>query len=83
MITNKVTGDGYQIQYLLQTQQEDLEIRGKLVIFTNLWKLNNTLLTNGSEITKKIRKYLEFNENPNISHQNLCHKVKAVLEGHW
>ena len=55
----------------------------KTGIFTNLWKLNNTLLTNGSEITKKIRKYLEMNENPNISYQNLCHKVKAVLEGHW
>ena len=57
--------------------------RGETRTLTTLWKLNNTLLTNGSEITKKIRKYLEMNENPNISYQNLCHKVKAVLEGHW
>ena len=30
MITNKMTGGGYQIQYILQTQQEDLEINVKL-----------------------------------------------------
>lgn len=45
-----------------------------------MWKLNNTLLENKyKEITREIRKYLEMNENENITHQNLWDESKVVF----
>ena len=49
---------------------------------TNTWRLNNTRL-NKQEITKEIKeeikKYLETNDNENMTTQNLWDAAKAVL----
>jgi hypothetical protein len=48
----------------------------------NTWRLNNTLLHDQwviKEIRKKIKQFLEFNENENIAYQNLWDTAKAVL----
>jgi hypothetical protein len=48
----------------------------------NNWKLNNALLNDQwviDEIKKKIKIFLEVNENRNTSHQNLWGTAKAVL----
>ena len=53
---------------------------GKL---TNLWKLSHILLNNPlfkEEITREI-KCAETNETKNMTYQNLCDAVKAVLGG--
>ena len=50
--------------------------------FTNMWKLNNTLSTNGSKKkSQEIRRYREMNEKENTTHQHLWDAVKAVLGG--
>lgn len=46
-----------------------------------MWKLNNTLLNIQQvkeQITGEIRKYLEMNENKNITYQNLQDTVKTM-----
>ena len=48
----------------------------------NTWRLNNMLLTN-QEITEKIKKYLEANDNENTMTQNLWDASKAVLRGNF
>ena len=51
---------------------------------TNTWRLNNTLLNNQKiteEIKEKINKYLETNDNENMTIQNLWEVAKAVLRG--
>ena len=48
----------------------------------NTWRLNNMLLTN-QEITEKIKKYLETNDNENTMTQNLWDASKAVLRGNF
>ena len=58
-------------------------IKNKTGKFTNLWKLNNTLLSNQDikeEITREIRKYLEKNDNKDTTYQNLQDVVKALLK---
>jgi hypothetical protein len=66
--------------------------RLKLVINSNknnrkhtyTWKQNNTLLNDNlvkEEIKKEIKDFLEFNENEDISYQNLWDMMKAVLKG--
>jgi hypothetical protein len=48
------------------------------------WKLNNALLNDNlikEEIEKEIRGFLEFNENEDISYQNLWDTKKAVVRG--
>ena len=51
---------------------------------TEIGKLNNTLLNNQwvkEEITGEIIKYLETNENENITYQNLWDAAEVVLRG--
>ena len=51
---------------------------------TNTWRLNNTLLNNQEvteEIKKEIKKYIETNDNENMTTQNLWDAAKAVLRG--
>ena len=62
----------------------DISNRKKYVKNTNTWRLNNTLLNN-YEITEvmkeEIKKYLETNDNENMTTQNLWDAAKAVLRG--
>ena len=56
----------------------------KTVKNTNTWRLNNTLLNNQEiteEIKEEIKKYLETNDNENMTIQNLWDVAKAVLRG--
>ena len=48
----------------------------------NTWRLNNMFLNNQQvteEIKKEIKKFLETNDNENMTTQNLLNAVKAVL----
>ena len=62
----------------------DINYRKKTVKNTKTWRLNNTPL-NKQEITEEskeeIRKYLETNDNENMTTQNLWDAAKAVLRG--
>ena len=54
----------------------------KTVRNTNTWRLNNTFLNNQQvteEIKRKIKKFLETNDNENLTTQNLWDAAKAVL----
>ena len=56
----------------------------KIRKYTNMQKLNSTLLNNQwvkEKVTREIRKYLETNENENTTYQNIWDAVKAVLRG--
>ena len=53
---------------------------------TNTWRLNSTLLNNqeiSEEIKDKIKKFLETNDNENMTTQNLWDAAKAVLRGNF
>ena len=53
---------------------------------TNTWRLNNTFLNNQQvteEIKSKIKKFLETNDNENMTTQNLWDVAKAVLRGRF
>jgi hypothetical protein len=48
------------------------------------WKLNNTLLNDQwviDEIKEEIKRFLQVNENENMTCQNLWDREKAVLRG--
>jgi hypothetical protein len=51
---------------------------------TNNWKLKNTLLNDQwvtDEIKEEIKRFLEVNENGNMTYRNLWDTAKAVLTG--
>ena len=51
---------------------------------TNTWKLNNTFLNHQQvtkEIKREIKKFLEINDNENMTTQNLWDTARAVLRG--
>ena len=51
---------------------------------TNMWILNNMLLNNQwitEEIKEEIKKYLEANDNKDMTLKNLWESSKAVLRG--
>ena len=63
----------------------EMNYREKNVKNTNTWRLSNTLLNNqeitkeiNKEIKEEVKKYLETNDNENITTQNLWDVTKAV-----
>ena len=62
----------------------DINCEKKTVRNTNTWRLNNTFLNNQrvtEEIKREIKKFLEANDNENMTTQNLWDAAKAVLRG--
>ena len=62
----------------------DINYKNKTVRNTNTWRLNSTFLNNQQvteEIKRKIKKFLETNDNENMTTQNLWVAAKAVLRG--
>ena len=62
----------------------DINYKKKPVRNTNTWRLNNTFLNNQQvteEINMEIKKFLETNDNENMTTQNLWDAAKAVLRG--
>ena len=60
----------------------EINYREKYVKNINTWRLNNTLLNKQEiteEIKEEIKKYLETNDNENMTIQNLWDAAKAVL----
>ena len=56
----------------------------KTVKNTNTWRLNNAFLNYQQvteEIKREIKKFLETNDNENMTTQNLWDAAKAVLRG--
>ena len=46
----------------------------------NTWSVNNTFLNN-QRVTDEIKKFLETNDNENMTTQNLWDAARAVLRG--
>ena len=62
----------------------DINYKKKTVRNTNTWRLNNTFLRNQQvteEIKREIKKFLETNDNENMTTQNLQDAAKVVLRG--
>ena len=61
----------------------DINYKKKTIRNTNTWRLNNTFLNNQqvTEIKREIKKFLETNDNENMTIQNLWDAAKAVLRG--
>ena len=60
----------------------DVNYRKKTIKNSNIWRLNNMLLSNQQiteDIKKEIKICIEMNENENTTTQNLWDTVKAVL----
>ena len=60
----------------------DITYKKKTVRNTNTWRLNNTLLNTQQvteEIKREIKKFLETNDNKNMTTQNLWDAARAVL----
>ena len=67
------------------TMRQDINYKEKKTIRnTNTWRLNNMFLNNQQvteEIKREIKKFLETNDNKNMTTQNLWDAAKAVLRG--
>ena len=62
----------------------DINYKKKTLRNTNTWRLNNTFLNNQQvteKIKREIKKFLETNDNENMTTQNLWDAAKAVLRG--
>ena len=62
----------------------DINYKKKTVRNTNTWRLNNTFLNHQQvtkEIKREIKKFLEINDNENMTTQNLWDAAKAILRG--
>ena len=62
----------------------DINYKNKTVRNTNTWRLNSTFLNNQQvteEIKREIKKFLETNDNENMTTQNLWVAAKPVLRG--
>ena len=62
----------------------DINYKIKTVRNKNTWRLNNTFLNNQQvteEIKREIKKFLETNDNENMTTQNLWDTARAVLRG--
>ena len=62
----------------------DINYKKKTVRNSNTWRLSNTFLNNQQvteEIIREIKKFLETNDNENMTAQNLWDAAKAVLRG--
>ena len=57
-----------------------MSITGKNFKNPNIWRPNNTLLTN-QQITEEIKICIETNESENTTTQNLRDTIKTVLRG--
>ena len=75
----------YQTSSLTTMLRDQISItRKKTVRNTNTWRLNNTFLNNQQvteEIKREIKKFLETNDNENLTTQSLWDAAKAVLRG--
>ena len=61
-----------------------INYKKKTVRNTKTWRLNNMFPNNQQvteEIKREIRKFLETNDNENMTTQNLWDAAKAVLRG--
>ena len=62
----------------------DIYYKKKTVRNTNTWRLKNTFLNNQQvteDIKREIKKFLETNDNENMTTQNLWDAAKADLRG--
>ena len=60
----------------------DINYKEKTVKNTGTWRLNNMFLSNEQvteEIKEQIKKFLETNDNENVTTQNLWDAAKAIL----
>jgi len=72
----------YQASSLATTP--DTNYKKKPVRNTSTWRLNNTFLNDQQvteEIQREIKKFLETNDNENMTTQNVWDAVKTVLRG--
>ena len=68
------------------TMRLEVNYKKKCVRNTNTWRLNSTFLNNQQvteEIKREIKKFLETNDNENMTTQNLWDSAKAVLRGNF
>ena len=66
------------------TMRVDINYKKNSLRNINTWRLNNTFLNHQQvtkEIKREIKKFLEINDNENMTTQNLWDTARAVLRG--
>ena len=58
----------------------DINYKKKSVRNRNTWRLNNMFLNN-QQLTEEIKRFLETNDDENMTTQNLWDTAKVVLQG--